>query len=40
MSRGTWSNTKELLEKGQDWIIEEMKARACAAVAAPVSRPA
>lgn len=24
-ARGDWSNTKELLAKGQDWIIEEMK---------------
>ncbi|MBT3070672.1 NADH-quinone oxidoreductase subunit NuoF [Rhodomicrobium sp. Az07] len=24
--RGAWDNTKALLEKGQDWIIEEMKA--------------
>ncbi len=24
--RGTWDNTKALMEKGQDWIIEEVKA--------------
>ncbi|KAI95039.1 NADH-quinone oxidoreductase subunit NuoF [Rhodomicrobium vannielii ATCC 17100] len=24
--RGAWDNTKAILEKGQDWIIEEMKA--------------
>src|SRR6201995_5295457 len=25
-SRGTWDGTKDLLEKGKDWIINEMKA--------------
>ena len=24
--RGDWSNTKEILEKGRDWIISEIKA--------------
>jgi len=24
--RGSWSNTKEIIEKGQDWIIDQMKA--------------
>ena len=24
--RGDWSNTKEILEKGRDWIINEIKA--------------
>jgi NADH-quinone oxidoreductase subunit F len=24
-ARGAWSNTKELIEKGQDWIINEVK---------------
>ena len=23
--RGDWSNTKELIEKGRDWIINEVK---------------
>ena len=26
MSRGHWDGTKEILEKGRDWIINEMKA--------------
>ncbi len=26
LSRGTWSNTKDIIEKGQDWIIDQMKA--------------
>ena len=26
MARGAWDNTKGLIEKGKDWIIEEMKA--------------
>ena len=26
MARGQWDGTKQLLEKGRDWIIEEMKA--------------
>ena len=26
MSRGHWDGTKQILEKGRDWIIEEMKA--------------
>lgn len=26
MARGHWDNTKGLIEKGRDWIIEEMKA--------------
>jgi len=26
MKRGDWSGTKEIIEKGQDWIIDEMKA--------------
>ena len=25
-ARGAWSDTKELIEKGHDWIINEMKA--------------
>ena len=25
-ARGAWDNTKGLIEKGKDWIIEEMKA--------------
>ena len=25
-SRGDWDSTKELMAKGQDWIIDEMKA--------------
>lgn len=26
MSRGCWDNTKSLIDKGRDWIIDEMKA--------------
>jgi len=26
MSRGSWSTTKDIIAKGQDWIIEQMKA--------------
>lgn len=26
MSRGHWDGTKQILEKGRDWIINEMKA--------------
>jgi NADH-quinone oxidoreductase subunit F len=26
MSRGTWSNTADIIAKGQDWIIDQMKA--------------
>ncbi|WP_068082768.1 NADH-quinone oxidoreductase subunit NuoF [Polycladidibacter stylochi] len=26
MQRGSWSGTKEVIDKGRDWIIEEMKA--------------
>jgi NADH-quinone oxidoreductase subunit F len=26
MARGHWDNTSGLIEKGRDWIIEEMKA--------------
>ena len=26
MARGHWDNTKGLIEKGRDWIIDEMKA--------------
>ncbi|MFC5385605.1 NADH-quinone oxidoreductase subunit NuoF [Aquamicrobium segne] len=26
MSRGCWDGTKQIIEKGQDWIIDEMKA--------------
>lgn len=25
MKRGAWDGTKGLIEKGRDWIIEEMK---------------
>ena len=25
-ARGAWDNTKDLIEKGKDWIIAEMKA--------------
>lgn len=25
MKRGDWDGTKEIIEKGQDWIINEMK---------------
>ena len=25
LKRGDWDNTKTLIEKGRDWIIEEMK---------------
>ena len=25
-SRGHWSNTREILKKGRDWIVDEMKA--------------
>ena len=40
-SRGAWDNTKALIDKGHDWIINEVKSlRACAAAAAPASRPA
>ena len=26
MQRGAWDNTKSLIDKGRDWIINEMKA--------------
>jgi len=26
LSRGAWDNTKKLIDKGQEWIIDEMKA--------------
>ena len=26
MKRGHWDNTKDLLDKGRDWIVNEMKA--------------
>ena len=38
--RGAWDGTKAIIEKGRDWIVNEMKRRACAAAAAPASRPA
>lgn len=38
--RGNWDGTAGIIAKGRDWIIEEMKQSACAAVAARASRPA
>jgi len=26
LARGAWDNTKKLIDKGQEWIINEMKA--------------
>jgi NADH-quinone oxidoreductase subunit F len=37
--RGDWDNTKALLEKGRDGIIQEMDS-GCAGAAAPASPPA
>jgi NADH-quinone oxidoreductase subunit F len=36
-ARGDWDGTKALMEKGQDWIINEMKELGAAVLA---SRPA
>ena len=38
--RGAWDDTKTLIEKGQDWIVTEMRDPACAGAAALGSRPA
>ena len=38
--RGTWDGTKFFLDKGRDWIVNEMKASGCADAAAPASRRA
>ena len=39
--RGDWDDTKALMALGQDAIIDIVKeSRACAAAAAPASRPA
>jgi NADH-quinone oxidoreductase subunit F len=38
--RGDWDNTKALLEKGRDAIIQEIKDSGCAVVAARASPPA
>jgi hypothetical protein len=38
--RGDWDNTKALLEKGRDGIIQEMKDSGCAGAAARASPPA
>jgi NADH-quinone oxidoreductase subunit F len=40
MARGHWDGTKQILEKGRDWIINEMKASGFAAVAGQGFRPA
>ena len=37
MARGHWDNTKSILVKGRDWIVEQMKASGLRAVEAPVS---
>jgi NADH:ubiquinone oxidoreductase subunit F (NADH-binding) len=37
--RGDWDNTKALLAKGKDGIIERSRRPACAAAAARASRP-
>jgi len=39
-ARGAWDGTKAILERGQDAIIRRSRIRACAAGAAPDSRPA
>ena len=39
--RGDWDDTKALMALGQDAIIDDRQgSRACAAAAAPASRPA
>ena len=38
--RGDWDNTKDILARGQEAIIEEIKARACADAAGRAFRPA
>ncbi len=40
MRRGHWDGTKGLIDKGRDWIVNEMKAPACAGAAGQGSRPA
>jgi NADH-quinone oxidoreductase subunit F len=40
MKRGDWDNTKDLMIRGQDQIIEDIRRRACAGAVAPASRPA
>lgn len=39
-SRGHWDGTGDIIKKGRDWIVEQMKRRGCAAAAARVFRPA
>ena len=36
--RGDWDNTKAIIEKGREWIVEEMNPPACGAAAAPASQ--
>jgi len=38
-SRGDWFTTKELILKGRDWIVDEMKKSGLRGAAAPASRP-
>ena len=40
-ARGDWDGTKDFILKGRDWIVQrDQGVRACAAAAAPASRPA
>ena len=38
-ARGAWDGTKAHPRKRPDWIIDEVRRRACAAAAAPDFRP-
>jgi NADH-quinone oxidoreductase subunit F len=40
MARGHWDGTKQILEKGRDWIISEMKASGLRGRGGQGSRPA
>lgn len=37
-ARGDWDNTKDIIAKGRDWIIDEMKSQVCVVVAERASR--
>ena len=39
-ARGDWDNTKAILARGHDDIVEEMKASACVAAAGLAFQPA
>lgn len=38
MARGHWDGTADIMSKGRDWIVDEMKKSACAGAAVRASR--